>query len=84
MALLPIHAAGDHSTGLRENSLRHVVSSYIPTLKSVQFARSKTWRSLKEQGHNILIISMPTIPGFKGDLLNGVGVVQPPLPNRGG
>jgi tetratricopeptide (TPR) repeat protein len=68
MALLPIHAAGDHSTGSRENTLSHVVSSYIPTLKSLQFARSKTWRSLKEQGHNILIVSMPTTPGFKSRL----------------
>jgi hypothetical protein len=68
MAILPLHAAGEHSPGTTENTLSHVVSSFAPSLKSLQFARSKPWRSLKDQDHKILIVSMPKTPGFPGHL----------------
>jgi hypothetical protein len=68
MAILPLHAVGEHSPGSTENTLSHVVSSFAPTLKSLQFARSKPWRSLKEQNLKILVVSMPKTPGQPGHL----------------
>ena len=43
MALLPLHAAGEHGMGSTDNTLSHVVSSYAPTLKALQFSQSKAW-----------------------------------------
>ena len=36
MALVPLHAAGEHIMGSTENTLSHVTSSYAPTLKALQ------------------------------------------------
>jgi tetratricopeptide (TPR) repeat protein len=66
IANLPLHAAGKHLPGSTENTLSHVVSNFAPSLKSLQFTRSKTWRSLKDQDHKILVVSMPKTPGFPG------------------
>lgn len=68
MAILPLHAVGEHSPGSTENTLSHLVSSFAPTLKSLQFARSKPWRSLKEQNPKVLVVSMPKTPGLPGHL----------------
>ncbi|KIW77442.1 hypothetical protein Z517_09888 [Fonsecaea pedrosoi CBS 271.37] len=62
MAQAPIHAAGDHSKGSTENTLSHVVSSYVTTLKTLQLIRKRppTWRGkLKPK---VLVISMPNTP----------------------
>jgi len=68
MAILPLHAVGEHSPGSTENTLSHVISSFAPTLKSLQFARSRPWRSLKERNPQILVVSMPETPGLPGHL----------------
>lgn len=70
IALVPLHAAGEHILGSTENTLSHVTSSYTPTLKALQHSRSKPkphftymdWPSELE----MVIISMPTTPeGYK-------------------
>ncbi|KAI9776673.1 MAG: hypothetical protein M1816_005151 [Peltula sp. TS41687] len=63
MAFLPLHAAGDQTEGSTENTLSHVISSYVPTLKTLQFVQNKTSFSLHGQRPEILIVSMPTTPG---------------------
>ena len=68
MALMPLHAAGDHRLGSTDNTLNHVMSSYIPTMKALQFARSEAPLSVSDSSleKNILIVSMPTTPkGYK-------------------
>lgn len=74
-AMLPLHAAGDHSPGSTENTISHVVSSYAITLKSLQYARSKPTIPnpqpllIENQNyHKLLIAAMPTTPGINGRL----------------
>lgn len=62
MALLLLHAAGVHLPGSTENTLSRVVSSFAPTLKSLQFARSKPWRPINETRPKVLAVSMPRTP----------------------
>ena len=70
MALVPLHAAGEHITGSTENTLSHVISSYVPTLKALQYSRSKpkphfTYMDSRSR-LKMVIISMPTTPeGYK-------------------
>jgi hypothetical protein len=54
-------------------------------LKSLQFARSKPWRSLKDQDHKILIVSMPETPGIPGHLnvAEEVGEIESKVGTRG-
>jgi tetratricopeptide (TPR) repeat protein len=63
MALLPLHAAGDHTPGSTENTISHVISSFVPTLKALQFVQNKPPFSIRERRPKILIVSMPTTPG---------------------
>jgi len=37
----PFHAAGDHSQGSTRNTLNQAISSYIPTIKALSYARQK-------------------------------------------
>jgi tetratricopeptide (TPR) repeat protein len=68
LALLPLHAAGRHDPGSTENTISHVISSYAPTLKSLQFARSRPWKTLKGGFTKVLAVSMPWTPGIPGHL----------------
>ncbi|KAI9782887.1 MAG: hypothetical protein M1816_001668 [Peltula sp. TS41687] len=63
MAFLPLHAAGDHTEGSTENTLSHAISSFVPTLKTLQFVQNKPPFSIRERKSDILIVSMPTTPG---------------------
>ena len=63
MALSPLHAAGNHSPGSLDNTLSHAVSSYAPTLRSLQFGQATSRPSARLELANILIVSMPTTPG---------------------
>lgn len=63
MALLPLHAAGDHTPGSSENTLSHTITSYAPTLRSLQYIRSRPAFTLGEQRPEFLIVSMPTTAG---------------------
>jgi tetratricopeptide (TPR) repeat protein len=65
MAQVPIHAAGDHSRGSTENTLSHVVSSYVTTLKMLQFTRNKPQTLSREGKPKVLVVSMPSTPGHK-------------------
>jgi len=63
MALVPLHAAGDHILGSTENTLSHVISSYVQTFKALQFARSKPQFSTNSNSTpKVVIISMPITP----------------------
>jgi CHAT domain-containing protein len=63
MSLMPLHAAGDFSTGSTENTLSHAICSYIPTLKMLQFLRGKQSSPISSGIPKLLIVSMPTTPG---------------------
>lgn len=63
MALLPLHAAGEHSLGSTENTMAHVISSYAPTLKALQFARKKTWVPPMAKKSKVLVVVMHKTPG---------------------
>ena len=64
MALVPLHAAGEHILGSTENTLSQVTSSYAPTLKALQYSRSKAKPHFTYMNSNfgleMVIISMPT------------------------
>ena len=64
MGLLPLHAAGSGWGTSRENTLSHVVSSYIPTFKALAYARQR----VKPLSRKLLVVSMPNAPGFKRPL----------------
>ena len=57
-SLLPLHAAGDHQLGSTENTMSHIVSSYAPSLKVLQFSQKKTWTPPTTDGAKNLIITM--------------------------
>jgi tetratricopeptide (TPR) repeat protein len=65
MSLVPIHAAGEHTPGSTENTISHVVSSYAPTLKALQFVLSKASVPITDTTQKILIVSMPSTPGHQ-------------------
>ena len=58
MALLPLHAAGDHQLGSTENTMSHIISSYAPSLKALEFSQKKTWTPPNTESTKILIIAM--------------------------
>lgn len=62
MALLPLHAAGEHSLGSIENTMSHVVSSYAPTVKALQSARKTSWIPLTVNQSRILVVAMQQTP----------------------
>ncbi|KAL0639497.1 hypothetical protein Q9L58_001526 [Maublancomyces gigas] len=53
------HAAGDHSSGSTRNTLSLTISSYIPTIKALSYARQ---RKLGLTNTRHLLISMPPTP----------------------
>lgn len=65
MGAIPLHAAGDHTPGSRENTISHVISSYVPSLKALQFIQSQPEGSFNNASskQEILIVSMPDTPG---------------------
>ena len=64
MAVLPLHAAGKHQKDSTENTVSHVISSYAPTLKVLQFSQKKAWTPLSVERSKILIVTMPKTPGL--------------------
>ena len=57
--ILPIHAAGYHELNSSRTAIDRVISSYIPTLKSLGFARE---RRVRLPSQKALIVGMPTTP----------------------
>ena len=62
---MPFHAAGELNLNRSENTMSQVVSSYIPTIRSLLFAkeRSKTTLASHNALRKLLLVSMPTTPG---------------------
>ncbi|OJJ96663.1 hypothetical protein ASPACDRAFT_46834 [Aspergillus aculeatus ATCC 16872] len=72
---LPFHAAGDYTTGphdenrAKENCLDRVISSYTPTIKTLQNSRRNAQRRAAqapiqpEDSPSLLIATMPDTPG---------------------
>lgn len=58
-SLLPFHAAGKGT----EHVYQRAISSYVPTIKALMYARSRPIAS----GNRLLLVTMPKTPG-KGDL----------------
>lgn len=56
----PFHAAGDHSRGSTRNTLSRAISSYIPTIKALSFARQKKLDLHTDP--RLLLVAMPTTP----------------------
>ncbi|KAI9663908.1 MAG: hypothetical protein M1821_007398 [Bathelium mastoideum] len=65
MGFAPVHAAGDSTPGSTENTLSHVLSSYAPSFKSLQFIQEKSHRFQRDIKHKMMLVSMPTTPGHK-------------------
>lgn len=63
MSLAPFHAAGDHSSGSTRNTLNYAVSSYIPSIKALSYARQKKLQLLSEPDARLLLVTMSTTPG---------------------
>ncbi|KAH6648897.1 CHAT domain-containing protein [Truncatella angustata] len=59
---VPFHAAGNHAVGSTDNTLSRAISSYIPSIKSLSFAKRKIELAKKAQGP-LLVVTMPTTPG---------------------
>jgi hypothetical protein len=72
LGLLPIHAAGYHTDSPTDQGRRavmdRVVSSHIPTIRALTYARQNTPVPGPEGG--ALIVAMPTTPGISGCLPN--------------
>lgn len=62
LATAPFHAAGDHSRGSTRNTLSRAISSYIPTIKALSYAREKELELLNKPDSRILLVAMPTTP----------------------
>lgn len=72
MATLPMHAAGYHQADSTDNTISQVISSYLPSLKALQFTRRKVWLPFQPSDSTkkprMVIVAMPTTPGFEGRL----------------
>lgn len=64
LTLIPLHAAGYHSTESSQNCLDRVISSYVPTIKSLSYARERKsmYRDMGKTIDQITFISMPETP----------------------
>ncbi|KAI9671220.1 MAG: hypothetical protein M1817_003727 [Caeruleum heppii] len=60
MGLTPLHAAGD-STRVTSD---YVVSTYIPTLKTLQYSREKALRRPSKANSRLLVVAMPETSGM--------------------
>ncbi|KAI5844068.1 CHAT domain-containing protein [Morchella snyderi] len=69
LAMAPFHAAGDHSNGSTKNTLSQAISSYIPTLKALSYAREKKIE-LFNGDSSLLLVTMPDTSGNDCHLLN--------------
>ncbi|KAL9609815.1 MAG: hypothetical protein Q9167_005442 [Letrouitia subvulpina] len=63
MALAPLHAAGNHAKGSQDNTLSHVISSYISSFKALSYARKK--RTDTSSARNFLLLAMANTPGHQ-------------------
>ncbi|KAE9365575.1 hypothetical protein N431DRAFT_420775 [Stipitochalara longipes BDJ] len=59
MGAMPLHAAGTHSHGSRENTISHVVSSYAPTIQSLRYSRQRLIEIRKGKDPSVMVAAMP-------------------------
>jgi len=62
LSIMPIHAAGYHERCPPESVIDRVISSYIPTLKSLAYAREAYLRTADTGTQKALFIAMPKTP----------------------
>ncbi|CUS09068.1 unnamed protein product, partial [Tuber aestivum] len=48
LSMAPFHAAGDHSPGSTRNTISRAISTYIPTIKALSYARQKQLQLFEE------------------------------------
>lgn len=75
LAMAPFHAAGDHSAGSTRNTISRAISSYIPTIKSLSYARERELGLLHSPDSGLLLVTMPTTPNHK-PLKNAIREVE--------
>ncbi|CUS06741.1 unnamed protein product, partial [Tuber aestivum] len=69
LSMAPFHAAGDHSPGSTHNTISRAISTYIPTIKALSYARQKQLqlfeesKILKKRDPRLLLVPMPETPG---------------------
>lgn len=61
--MLPIHAAGYHESN--KNALDRVISTYIPTIKSLAYARERDPYTSALQHQNVALVGMTETPGLR-------------------
>ncbi|KAM0337649.1 hypothetical protein ACHAPU_011527 [Fusarium lateritium] len=61
--LCPLHAAGRHEGKSKDNTASHVISSYVTTLKALNYAKDMKLRPLTQDGQQVVITSMPQTVG---------------------
>ncbi|KAF5686917.1 TPR Domain containing protein [Fusarium circinatum] len=59
MALMPIHAAGDHTSEGAPNIFDFVIPSYTTTLRALAYAREMDWKPLRGDGSEFAFIASP-------------------------
>lgn len=60
----PFHAAGIHSRRPSDCTMAQVISSYVPTIKTLLFSRSQSSKESHLEGRDrVLFVGMPTTPG---------------------
>ncbi|KAH0603584.1 uncharacterized protein H6S33_007906 [Morchella sextelata] len=61
----PFHAAGYHKKGCSKYAMNKVISSYIPTVKSLLYARQRDLRlnMTSTLDSQLLLVTMPSTPG---------------------
>lgn len=62
LSIAPFHAAGYHGLGSKRNTMSRAISSYTPTIKALQYTRSRPLVLLKKADPSILVIAMPATP----------------------
>ncbi|RPA96121.1 hypothetical protein L873DRAFT_1246581 [Choiromyces venosus 120613-1] len=75
LSMAPFHAAGDHSPRSTRNTLSRAISTYIPTIKALSYARQKKLHLFDECGASLppersrnaglLLVPMPETPGAR-------------------
>lgn len=62
LATAPFHAAGNHSPGSVDNTFSRAISSYIPTIKALSYARQKQLQLHAGPDSRLLLVTMATTP----------------------
>ncbi|KAL7768474.1 hypothetical protein ACKLNR_002775 [Fusarium oxysporum f. sp. zingiberi] len=68
MALMPIHAAGDHISEAAPNTFNFVIPSYTTTLRALAYARENEWKPLRGTDCEFAFIASPNNARSKAPL----------------